>query len=127
MKRKKSKTHNNEDRIIDKLVDEVRKAAFRSVEDLWDAMPVEDDLGMVRATDTALRLLTGCGDHAKAMKLLEAIYMLTEQEPPKEFTACQEYPALSQMFMEDFLAKSEQFIFDAGIDDLIDLVLNEGE
>ena len=34
---------------------------------------------------------------------------------------------LSQMYMEEFLAESEQFIFDVGMDEMIDLVLNEDE
>ena len=127
MKGKKGKAQNSDVHIVEKLFMEVRKAAFKSVEDLWGAIPEEADLGMVRATDTALRLLTGCGDYTKAMKLLEALYTLAEREPPKDFTACQEYPALSQMYMEEFLVESEQFIFDVGMDEVIDFVLNEEE
>ena len=112
---------------IKRLVDDVSKATCNGIENLWSKFLEIGDLDMVRATDTALRLLTGSGDYVKAMKLLEAIYALTEQEPSREFTSCQKYPVLSQMYMETFLAESEQFIFDVGMDEMIDLVLNEDE
>lgn len=111
----------------EKLVEEVEDAAYEGIESLWNEFLEVGDLDMVRATDTALRLLTGNGDHGKAMKLLEAIYALTEQEPPKEFTACQQHPALAQMFMEEFLAESGEFIFDVGMDDVLELLMNEGQ
>ena len=112
---------------IEKLVNEFRNAAYESVESLWSAFLEVGDLDMVRATDTALRLLVSYGDHIKAMKLLEGIYALVEIAPPEIFTACQRYPAPSQMFMEEFLAESDGFIFDVDMDDVIDLMLNEGE
>ena len=114
-------------RPIEKLVEKVRSAANESAGDLWSAFLEVGDLDMVRATDAALRLLVSCGDHIKAMKLLEGIYALVEIAPPEIFTACQKYPAMSQMFMEEFLAESDEFIFDAGMDDVIDLMLNEDE
>ena len=90
---------------IEKLVNEFRSAAYESVESLWSAFLEVGDLDMVRATDTALRLLVSCGDHIKAMKLLGGIYALVEIAPPEIFTVCQKYPALAQMFMEEFLAE----------------------
>ena len=114
-------------RPIEKLVEKVRNAAHKSVEDLWSAFLEVGDLDMVRATDAALRLLVSSGDHTKAMKLLEGIYALVEIAPTEDFTYCQQYPALAQMFMEDFLAESDEFIFDVGMDDVIDLMLNEVE
>ena len=112
---------------IEKLVEKVRSAANESAGDLWGAFLEVGDLDMVRVTDTALRLLVSCGDHIKAMKLLEGLYALVEIAPPEIFTACQKYSPLSQMFMEEFLAESDEFIFDVGMDDVIDLILNEGE
>ena len=44
-----------------------------------------------------------------------------------DFTDCQQYPALAQMFMEEFLAESEDFIFDAGMDDVLALLMDEGQ
>ena len=114
-------------RSIEKLIEMVRSTAHKSVEDLWSAFLEVGDLDMVRATDAALRLLVSSGDHAKAMKLLEGIYALVEIAPTEDFTDCQKYPALAQMFMEDFLAESDEFIFDVGMDDVIDLMLNEVE
>ena len=127
MKGKKNKALKAEGRVVEKLFLEVRNAAVKTVEDLWSAISEEDDLDKVQAADTALHLLTDCGAHDKAMKLLEVMYALTEQEPSKEFTACQEYPALSQMFMDEFLVESAQFIFEAGMEEVIDFVLNEGD
>ena len=64
-------------------------------------------------------------DYAGAMKVLEGIYALVEIAPPEDFTDCQQYPALAQMFMEEFLAGSEDFIFDTGMDNVMDLIMNE--
>ena len=114
-------------KAIKKLVEDISKTVCKSIESLWSEFLEMGDLDMVRATDAALRLLTGSGDHVKAMKLLEAIYALTEQKPSRGLTACQEYPVLSQMYMEEFLVESEQFIFDVGMGEMIDLVLNEDE
>ena len=112
---------------ITKLAEKVRSAACKSVTDLWNAFLEVGEMHMVRATDTALRLLTDTGSHTKAMNLLEGVYALVEIAPSEIFTTCQKYPALSQMFMEDFLVESDEFIFDVGMDDVIDLILNEGE
>ena len=62
------------------------------------------------------------GDHTGAMKLLEGVYALVEIAPSEDFTDCQKYPALAQMFMEEFLAESEDFIFDAGMEDVLALL-----
>lgn len=114
-------------RPIEKLIEKVRSAANESAGDLWSAYLEVGEMDMVRATDAALRLLVNVGDHIKAMKLVEGIYALVEIAPPEIFTACQKYPALSQMFMEEFLAESDEFIFDVGMDDVIKVMLNEGE
>ena len=114
-------------RPVEKLVEKVRSAANESAGDLWSAFLEVCDLDMVRATDAALRLLVSCGEHIRAMKLLEGIYALVEIAPPEIFTACQKYLAMSQMFMEEFLAESDESIFDVGMDDVIDLMLKEGE
>ena len=58
--------------------------------------------------EKALRLLVSHGDHAGAMKVLEGVYALVEMAPSETFTHCQRYPALAQMFMEEFLAESEE-------------------
>ena len=112
---------------IEKLIEKIRCAANESTGDLWSAYLEVGEMDMVRATDAALRLLVNSGDHFKAMKLVEGIYALVEIAPPEIFTACQKYPALSQMFMEEFLAESDEFIFDVGMDDVIEVMLNEGK
>ena len=114
-------------RSVEKLVEKVRSAANESAEDLWSAFLEVGEMDMVRATDAALRLLVSCDEHIRAIKLLEGIYALVEIAPPEIFPACQKYPAMSQMFMEEFLAESDEYIFDVGMDDVIDLMLNEGE
>ena len=73
-------------RSIEKLVEKVRNAADKCVEDLWSAFLEVGDLDMVRATDAALRLLVSSGDHTKVMKLLEGIYALVEIAPTEDFT-----------------------------------------
>lgn len=108
-----------------KLHDEVSSAAFESMEALWSAFLEVGDLDMVRSTEKALRLMASHGDHTGAMKLLEGICALTELTPTKDFTDCQRHPALAQMFMEKFLAESEDFIFDTGMDNVMDLIMNE--
>ena len=84
-------------------------------------------MDMVRATEKALRLMVSHGDCTGAMKVLEGVYALVEIAPSEDFTDCQQYPALAQMFMEEFLAESEDFIFDAGMDDVLALLMDEGQ
>ena len=126
MKWKKNEAQNSEARI-EKLADEVRSAAYKSMEALWSAFLEVGELDMVRATEKALRLLVSHGDHTGAMKVLEGVYALVEIAPSEDFTDCQQYPALAQMFMEEFLAESEDFIFDAGMDDVLALLMDEGQ
>ena len=110
---------------IDKLTEEVYDAARKSMEALWSAFLEVGELDMVRATEKALRLLVSHGDCTGAMKVLEGVYALVEIAPLEDFTDCQHYPALAQMFMEEFLAASEDFIFDAGMEDVLALLMDE--
>ena len=126
MKWKKNEAQNSEARI-EKLADEVRSAAQQSVEGLWSAFLEVGELDMVRATEKALRLLVSHGDYTGAMQVLEGIYALVEIAPSENFTDCQQYPALAQMFMEEFLAESEDFIFDVGMEDVLGLLVDEGQ
>jgi len=126
MKLRKSKQDNEVNRI-DKLCDEVRDAAYQSVEDLWSAFLEVGELDMVKATEKGLRLMTSNGDYTGAMKVLEGIYALVEIAPSENFTGCQQHPALAQMFMEEFLSESGDFIFDVGMDDVLELLMNEGQ
>ena len=124
MKWKKHEAQNSEARI-EKLADEVRSAAQQSMEALWSAFLEVGELDMVRATEKALRLMVSHGDCTGAMKVLEGVYALVEIAPLEDFTDCQQYPALAQMFMEEFLAASEDFIFDAGMEDVLALLMDE--
>ena len=126
MKWKKNETQNNEARI-EKLADEVRNAAYESATALWSAFLEVGELDAVHATEKALRLLVSHGDCTGAMKMLEGIYALVEIAPPEDFTDCQKYLTLAQMFMEEFLAESEDFIFDAGMEDVLALLMDEGQ
>ncbi len=126
MKWKKNEAQDSEARI-EKLADEVRSTAQQSMEALWSAFLEVGELDMVRATEKALRLLVSHGDCTGAMKVLEGVYALVEIAPSENFTDCQQYPALAQMFMEEFLAESEDFIFDAGMEDVLSLLMDEGQ
>ena len=122
MKWKKDEAQN---RKIETLVSEVRSAASESTDALWNAFLKIGDLDMVRAMEKALRLLVSHGDYIEAMKVLEGIYALVEMAPSEDFTDCQQHSALAQMFMEEYLAKSEDFIFDTGMDDVLALLTSE--
>ena len=126
MKWKKNEAQNSEARV-EKLADEVRSAAQQSMEALWSAFLEVGELDMMRATEKALRLMVSQGDCTGAMKVLEGVYALVEIAPSEDFTDCQKYPALAQMFMEEFLAESEDFIFDAGMEDVLALLMDEGQ
>ena len=126
MKWKKNEDRNSEARI-EKLAGEVRSAAYQSMEALWSAFLEVGELDMVRAAEKALRLMASHSDYTGAMKLLEGIYALVEIAPPEDFTDCQQYPALAQMFVEEFLAESGDFIFDVGMDDVLELLMNEDQ
>lgn len=124
MKLRRNK-QNDELNRIDKLCDEVHDTACQSVEDLWTAVLEVGELDVVKAAEKALRLLSSHGDYTGAMKVLEGIYALVEIAPPESFTNYQQYPALAQMFMDEFLAESGDFIFDVGMDDVLELLMNE--
>ena len=124
MKWKKNEAQNSEARV-EKLADEVRSTAQQSMEALWSAFLEVGELDMVRATEKTLRLMVSHGDCTGAMKVLEGVYALVEIAPSEDFTDCQQYPALAQMFMEEFLAESEDFIFDAGMEDVLALLMDE--
>lgn len=126
MKLKKSKP-NDELNRIDKLCDEIRDTAYQGVEDLWSAFLEVGELDMVKATEKALRMMTSNGDYTGAMKVLEGIYALVEIAPSENFTDCQQHSALAQMFMEEFLSESEDFIFDVGMDDVMELLMDESQ
>lgn len=126
MKLRRSK-RNDEVERIDKLCDEVRNAAYQSVERLWSAFLEIGDLDMLKATEKALRLMTSHGDYTGAMQVLEGIYALTEIAPSQEFTDCQQRPVLAQMFMEEFLSESGDYIFDVGMDDVLALLTDGGQ
>lgn len=126
MKWKKNETQNNEARI-EKLANEVRNAAYESATALWSTFLEVGELDMVHATEKALRLMVSHGDHTGAMKVLEGVYALMEIAPSEDFTDCQKHPALAQMFMEEFLEESEDFIFDAGMEDALALLMDEGQ
>ena len=108
-----------------KLCDKIRVTARDSVATLWSAFLEVGELDMVQATEKALRLLVSHGDCTGAMKVLEGVYALTEIAPSEDFTDCQRYVPLSQMFMEEFLGESEDFIFDEGMDGVMELLMNE--
>ena len=122
MKWKKDEAQN---RKIETLVNGVRSAASESMEALWNAFLEVGELNTVRAMEKALRLLVSHGDYIGAMKMLEGIYALVEIAPSEDFTDCQQHSALAQMFMEEYLAKSEDFIFDTGMDDVLALLTSE--
>ena len=126
MKWKKNEAQNSEARV-EKLADEVRSTAQQSMEALWSAFLEVGELDMVRATEKALRLMVSHGHCTGAMKVLEGVYALVEIAPSEDFTDCQQYPALAQMFMEEFLAESKDFIFDAGMEDVLALLMDEGQ
>ena len=88
----------NSESQIKTLVGDVRSAANKSMEALWNAFMEVGDPDMLRATERALLLMVSHSDYAGAMKVLEGIYALVEIAPPEDFTDCQQYPALAQMF-----------------------------
>ena len=126
MKRKKKEVQYRE-ASGEKMAGEVSSAAQQSVEALWCAFLEVGELDMVRATEKALRLMVSHGDCTGAMKVLEGVYALGEIAPSEDFTDCQQDPALGQMFMEGFLAEGGDFIFDAGMEDVLALLMDEGQ
>lgn len=110
---------------IEKLCKEVREAAYESVESLWNAFLDVGKLDILRATEKALRLLSNHGDYTGALKVLEGIYALVEIAPEQTFTDCQQHPALVQMFMDEFLTESGDFIFDVGTDDVLEFLVEK--
>jgi len=113
MKWKKNEAQNSEARV-EKLADEVRSTAQQSMEALWSAFLEVGELDMVRATEKALRLMVSHGDCTGAMKVLEGVYALVEIAPSEDFTDCQQYPALAQMFMDEEMEQMVESAAHAG-------------
>lgn len=122
MKWKKDEPQN---RKIETLADKIRGVAYESIENLWNAFLDLEGLDMVRAMEKDPRLLVSHGNYIGAMKVLEGIYALVEIALSEDFTDRQQYSALAQMFMEEYLAKSEDFIFATGMDDVLALLTSE--
>ncbi len=118
---------NDEPNCVVKLCEEVRSAARQSVEALWNTFLEVGELDMVRAAEKGLRLMTSNGDYTGAMKVLEGIYALSEIAPSEDFTECQQHPPLAQMFMEEFLSESDNFIFDQGMDDVLQFLTDKDQ
>ena len=78
----------NSESQIKTLVGDVRSAANKSMEALWNAFMEVGDPDMLRATERALLLMVSHSDYAGAMKVLEGIYALVEIAPPEDFTDC---------------------------------------
>ncbi len=114
MKWKKNEAQNSEARV-EKLADEVRSAAQQSMEALWSAFLEVGELDMVRATEKALRLTVSHGDCTGAMKVLEGVYALVEIAPSEDFTDCQQYPALAQMFMDEEMEQMVESVKERGV------------
>ena len=76
----------NSESQIKTLVGDVRSAANKSMEALWNAFMEVGDPDMLRATERALLLMVSHSDYAGAMKVLEGIYALVEIAPPEDFT-----------------------------------------
>ena len=110
-----------------KLCEKICITARDSVATLWSAFLEVGELDMVRATEKALRLMVSHGDYTGAMKMLDGIYALVEIAPSEDFTAYQRHEPLSQMFMEEFLGESEDFIFDEGMDGVMELLMSGGQ
>ena len=72
----------NSESQIKTLVGDVRSAANKSMEALWNAFMEVGDPDMLRATERALLLMVSHSDYAGAMKVLEGIYALVEIAPP---------------------------------------------
>lgn len=125
MKWKENEAQSCETRI-EKVANALRSTARKSMEALWSAFLEVGELDMVRATESALRFMVSHGYCTGAMKVSEGIYALVETAPPEDFTGCQQYPALAQMFMEEFLAESEDFLFDTGMEEALALLMDGG-
>ena len=76
----------NSESQIKTLVGDVRSAANKSMEALWNAFMEVGDPDMLRATERALLLMVSHSDYAGAMKVLEGIYALVEIAPPEDFS-----------------------------------------
>ena len=98
-----------------KLCDKICVTAHDSVSTLWSAFLEVGELDMVQATEKALRLLVSHGDYTGAMKVLEGVYALVEIAPSEDFTDCQQYPALAQMFMDGEMEQMVESVKERGV------------
>ena len=116
----------NSESQIKTLVGDVRSAANKSMEALWNAFMEVGDPDMLRATERALLLMVSHSDYAGAMKVLEGIYALVEIAPPEDFTDCQQYPRWRRCSWRNF-GGERGLHFDAGMENVLAFLTDKGQ
>jgi hypothetical protein len=101
-----------EDDHIHWLARAVRDIAYNSSERLWDAVLEVTDTDAARSFYRALKRLVDGGEYPTAMSVVTGLFHLCEMEVPLPVETCCQAPALMQMFLEEFLTESDEFLFD---------------
>lgn len=109
--------------LMERLGTEVRNAAYQGSEELWSAVLEVLDTDAARTLERALGHLYDMDSAGDAMKLVFALYGLCEMAVPKEIDACDEYPALARLFMDEFLAETDEYLTDVECEELEDAVM----
>jgi hypothetical protein len=107
-----------EDDRIDRLARAVRGVAYDGSEILWDSILDVVDTHTARSFYRALKCLTDGGEYVAAMSIVIGLFDLCEMAIPNQVAACDMSPALTRMFLDEFLEESDELLFDEELAEL---------
>ena len=93
-----------------RLAARARDVACVSAESVWGPLLWDTDLEAVRSLQNALETLNDHGDTSGAMDLLGALYALGGRDTPSEVAAYRKSSSLTELFMDEFLAETEDYL-----------------
>ena len=101
-----------------RLEEKVREVAYNCAEEVW----WDPSLDAARALQRAMKTLADHDEYESAMDILTALYDIVDLDMPCELAAIQKRPDLLELFMDEFLAESDEILddFTAGGDDPAD-------
>ena len=95
-----------------------KKSIDNCAEEVW----WDPSLDAARALQRAMETLADHDEYESAMDILTALYDIVDLDMPCELAAIQKRPDLLELFMDEFLAESDEILddFAAGGDDPAD-------
>lgn len=100
-----------------KIAREVRHTAYECAEELWEAVLDVMDVRTARCFEGALlRFLDrgDCDNVDNAVGMVKGLYALCDMALPGEITFYETRPVLLRLFMDEFMAETNEYLYDRG-------------